>query len=275
MRSRSRLLIAALALPAALLAFSPAAHATSIGVNINSGDAATALNPTDSAGVPSVAQANWNNTINSPSSGGNTVTGLVNSAGAPTNVGVSWQAGADWQNSEGATWGFSGNDATLMTGFMQLGTGNFTFSNIPYSSYNVYVYLGDGGNGGVGQVSIANAGSSGTVDPNTYSYFYGWQSGNWTQATDTTLSSAISDWQNGTNAANYVEFSNNTAFSFTISHLDPYYIDNNGGYNWYGGWSGPAAFEIVNTGVDLSAVPEPASIGLLSAGSLMLLRRRR
>ena len=95
------------------------AVAESIGINFNSDrDTSTALGPAESAGLPAVAQVNWNNTdggssaadgasgntsgILSPSPGG-----LVDDNGNQVATTVSWSSNGTWNTNNGTSNGHS------------------------------------------------------------------------------------------------------------------------------------------------------------------------
>jgi len=110
----------------------------------------TSLAKTDSAGIPGLKQANWNN--DTGTSGSGTATGLVADQGGtavPTTAGVTY-AGTAYGTTigQGATnniW--TGADAVLMTGYLDSGvasTTTVTIMNLPAAltsgGYDVYVY---------------------------------------------------------------------------------------------------------------------------------------
>ena len=103
------------------------AAADSIGINFNSNrDAAVAeIGSSESAGLPAIAQVNWNNTnggssatdgasgstadILSPSAGL-----LVDDSGNPVAVTVSWSSNGTWNTNNGS----SNGNAKLMNGYI-------------------------------------------------------------------------------------------------------------------------------------------------------------
>jgi hypothetical protein len=254
------------------------AHAVSIGVNYTGAGSygqtqaeATggySLAPTATAGYATVAQDNWNNTTTSYTDGngygnvgvlstvvdstGATVSGM-SVATAPDTSGI----GKEYPTSGTANWGFSGNNLTMLEGNIRPSP-QVTVSGIPYSQYDVYVYLSaPGGNGGYGAVTISANSGLGAVGPtNEYYYNYAWPNGAFIQATATSVGAVNTS---SSPASNYVLFTGNTASGITLA------LDNNG-------WNtGLAAFQVVDT-----ATPEPASLGLLVLGGLgvLLLKRR-
>lgn len=126
----------------------------SIGFNFGSdepnGGNLGGLLPSDVAGVPAVAQANWNNFAGAS---GNVGDGITDNSGALTSVGVSWTSANTW-----ASWGrgteangsniLSGTaDNVLFRGYLDTGnatTTTVTVTNLPsqltLGGYDVYVY---------------------------------------------------------------------------------------------------------------------------------------
>ena len=112
----------------------------SIGVSFGAdaaGGGDPVLQPTDVAGV--VPQENWNNA----SGTGDTLTDLLDNSGAATTAVVTWAADESWSwNTPIAT-----ADAKLMSGWISenSGTGEastVSISEIPYETYNLYIYAG-------------------------------------------------------------------------------------------------------------------------------------
>ena len=134
-----------------------ASRTYSIGVHFGAADGATLTTPvptslakTDSAGIPGLKQANWNNDTGTTGSG--TVPALVADQGGtavPTTAGVTYDG-----NAYGTTIGqgqtnniWTGADAVLMTGYLDSGaatTTTVTLTNLPAAltsgGYDVYVY---------------------------------------------------------------------------------------------------------------------------------------
>jgi hypothetical protein len=134
--------------------------------NANNGTGARALNPTDVAGLPAVAQANWNNMpgLTGNSSGG----AVVDNNGTATAAGVTWvSALGTW--SSGANNQFASvPDHTLMMGYLDNATtATVNITNLPSqltaNGYDVYVYaLYDTANRG-GTYSIVDGLNTSTV----------------------------------------------------------------------------------------------------------------
>jgi uncharacterized protein YjdB len=144
----------------------------SIGLNFgsndgNNGTGARALAATDIAGLPAVAQGNWNNMpgVSGTSSDGS----VLDNNGAATTAGVIWTSAlGTW--SSGGNNGFPADspDHTLMMGYLDNGaTATVTLTNLPSQltagGYDVYVYaLFDTPNRG-GTYSIVDGTNSATV----------------------------------------------------------------------------------------------------------------
>ena len=127
--------------------------------------ATSTLQATDVAGVPAVAQANWNNLSGLASAadanGNPTPTPLQSDQGANayTTISVTWEANGTWASTGAGEEnnGFTGADQILMTGYLDTGdatTTKVTLTNVPPEftalGYDVYVYTlggapGDGG----------------------------------------------------------------------------------------------------------------------------------
>ncbi|MCZ7640332.1 MAG: hypothetical protein M5U12_32320 [Verrucomicrobia bacterium] len=117
------------------------------------------LAATDQAGVPGVAQANWNNLSLLSGSNATPILAEVRGTAEPTAVAVAWNSANTWSSTGRGEENnaFSGADKALMTGYLD--TGNATTStvqivNLPAqlteAGYDVYVYAmgGVGGRGG-------------------------------------------------------------------------------------------------------------------------------
>jgi hypothetical protein len=147
----------------------------------------------------------------------------------------------------------------IFNGWSGTGTGGqLTFANIPYSSYEVLVVATTDNNSRIETIGVTPSGGSESFQSFTLqgggggyvksnNPIVGWDGSN--PATQP----PVSEFPN----ANYVEFDGLTASSFTLEFGAP----GNGAIN---------GVQIINT-----AVPEPASIGLIGLASLTLLKRRR
>jgi hypothetical protein len=228
-----------------------ALRAASIGGDFigNNGANGTML-ATDVAGV--VPQANYNDLAGNNSSNAN----LVDSTGAGTGAGITYAGNGIYiAHGGGGATGTQGGDEKLNSGFIY-GTTHLAFTNIPYSTYDVYIYQLNDASGRQQTTTLTPAvgpaisffGSSpnpeavGQVDNNALTAYV------YLQATSTTPGVF-------TDPANFVRFVGITGSSFTIDVSAP----GNGYIN---------GFQIVQI------VPEPASLSLLGLGGLALLRRR-
>ena len=227
-------------------------YAQSIGMNWDSGRVAGGiLAANDSAGV--IPQINWNNNLPSnvdgPSSGdtSNIVSPLagklVDNTGTDSGATVTWTTPNTW----GASSGSSSGDRKLQQNllFTQAGDAVVTFGNIPYSEYDVYVYISGGFNGGGGQTK--NSINGGAVLTSTAPV----HSSPWDEASDL--------------SGNYLLYSGLTASSFFVTQHDT------------SGQSGMQGVQIVNTG---GVIPEPstlvlAALGLMGLMGIGLGRRRK
>lgn len=134
----------------------------------NNSAAVTSLTPTQTAGV--VPQANWNsiddNAVNNngTSSASNNSTGtatLVDSTGAITPATVTFTANDSWNNDTDPSTITSAN-ARMMNGIMKASTGTsqtLTWNNLTGSSYDIYLYLNENGDG----THVSVDGGNGTV----------------------------------------------------------------------------------------------------------------
>ncbi len=193
------------------------AAADSIGINFNSNrDAAVAeIGPSESAGVPAVAQVNWNNTNggSSATDGASGSTGdilspsagvLVDDSGSPVAVTVSWSSNGTWNTNNG---GSNGN-AKLMNGYIDAinagGLARVDLAGIPYAQYDVYVYFGSDGNGRTGSVFSPTAGQEFFFT--TFSNRGGFDVGNY----------VLTEANAGNPEANYCVFRDQTSGTFSV-----------------------------------------------------------
>ena len=251
---------AALGAIALTLALAPlGSHAqSSIGVNFGGrqwsvgGNTPETLTVSDFAGV--VLQQNWNNVdpAGHDSGGLAQITGphagvLSDSSGtALSGMAFSYAAQGMWSVSQTTSTG----NQQLMNGYSDVessANGLYTFGNIPFSLYDVYVYVGADSNGRTAGVDI-NGGPQTYLltDANGYNY-----SNPLIEGTATTQGAATS--------AQYVRFQNVAGSSLAI---DLHYYGQNVGMD----------------GIQIVAVPEPAAVTLSIAGGvamLGLIRRKR
>lgn len=152
-----------LSVPAAavlsLLAADSSYAATSVAVNFQgrasaTSSATTPLAPTDVAGV--VPQAHWNNIDDNANGNNATTSALVDDNGAATTVTLTYTANDSWNN-DTAPASITSGDARMMNGIMKASTGTsqtLRWNNLTASSYDVYLYLNENGDGA--QVSVSS-----------------------------------------------------------------------------------------------------------------------
>ncbi|HEX6962757.1 MAG TPA: PEP-CTERM sorting domain-containing protein, partial [Lacipirellula sp.] len=126
--------------------------------------ATSGANVTGPAGVV-FSQPNWNNVGgNNPDADWDaTVAGLLNSAGANSGASITWSTDETWASTANGQAGDPGGnqDRNLMDGYIDAiasqPTATATLDNIPYSAYDVYVYVGSDGDNRTGRVQINNS----------------------------------------------------------------------------------------------------------------------
>ncbi len=138
------------------------ARAGTISLNFVGGgpNGGASLAPSDVAGHPAVAAANWNNAAGVSGAG----LALVDSQGAATGATAAWTAPNVWALP--GAYSSSGN-SLLMHGYLD-NNSTVTITGVPYQYYNVWVYF-DGDNGGAwraGQYAIGAKSFSGEDSEN-------------------------------------------------------------------------------------------------------------
>ncbi|HET6249187.1 MAG TPA: PEP-CTERM sorting domain-containing protein [Tepidisphaeraceae bacterium] len=233
---------------AAVAGSAATARSASIGIQFQGSQAALA--PTDSAGV--VPQTNWNAEATSSF----TNVALNDNSGNATTAVFSGSADGTYFGGNGFTPGTG--DATLTAGELYQGmsstvgsaglANNFTITNIPYPTYDVYVY-GDADAGGrvISDALTPSGGSTTFISFTTENGSNGWVAGT---GTWNGIGTPPAD-----PSANYAHFAGITASGFVLQSG----AQGNGGIN----------------GIEIVATPEPASLGLLGVAALGLLARRR
>jgi hypothetical protein len=225
---KSNAILSAFAVLVTLMSLS-SAHGQVIAVNFNNTYASSPENITSDTGVVVVAMADWNNvTANS----GQNQTGFIDSSGnalSGFNFTSLFQGPYESQNT---------NLGNLLNGYADH-FGSLTVNDIPYATYDVYMYVASDQNG-------RNA--TGTLDSETLSF-------------STAAAGATSFTVNSTpdanpatptyGAYNTLLFQNVSGSSFTY---DQAYTGNAVGF---------AGFEIV-------AVPEPSTWAMLFGGAALL-----
>ena len=135
------------------------AQGQSIGINFNSNRAAEIL-PDEVAGYPDVAQSNWNNTNGAASGNESELIGVtrgtvIDSNGVATGMTLEWASNSTWNTNNGT----SSGDNKLMSGYIDNtnpvnGSTFVRVRNIPYASYDVYLYFGSDTNGRTGAIAV-------------------------------------------------------------------------------------------------------------------------
>jgi hypothetical protein len=245
--------------------------------------------PGTSAVVGPYASAGWYNEVDASNGGSGTFT-LTDSTAAATTATFNFTQGGNTLSGNSiynSSYGVTGTANATYSANQQLYNGaaaaiagrfsqEVVLKNIPYSSYSVYllVYAPRVASDTVHIVgSVENFDGDTAAGAGTTYYFQDSNQSNgqvpadselYAPATSTSLNSP-------TTGANYVEFSGltnpNEAFDFVNDTIPNQPYSNN---------IALSAIEIVDTsGSSGGAVPEPASIGMLSVSGVMLLLRRR
>ncbi len=199
------------------------------------------------AGIANAAY--WNDTYLIDGNSGNPENNLINNSGAATTLGASFIDNSQY----GWAIQFSGQgpdsdglyNNALLNGYLNNGNGgsvSISLSSIPYSSYNVIVYM-----------SSDTAGRAGTVNIGSTSYDFSTMGPAELGANATFVQTT--DSSGADPSADYAIFSGLTGTSQTITTTIPLY-------------GGIAGFQIV-------ATPEPGSAVLAGMGGLVFLLMRR
>lgn len=135
----------------------PSKRTYGVGLNFGAGFiAGSTLAATDVAGVPSVAQANWNN-VSGPLGTTNKISADAAGAAKDTAVSVTWTSAGVWSSTGSGEENnkFTGADKALLAGYLDTGaatTTGVTITGIPdeltSGGYDVYVYAMGGVAGG-------------------------------------------------------------------------------------------------------------------------------
>jgi len=221
-------------------------RAATISVNFegnNNAGAPTALNPTDSAGVAPFTAANWNNF-----SGNTGTSGVLNDS---SNVATPVTITVVGQALFGSGTGTASADRKLLNGYVDsnTGTNTWTFQNVPAGLYTLISYaLPDNLDGRISEYSV-NGGTAYNLLSDGGANFV---ANGFVRATGTG-----STYTSG----NYVQFDNVSPIAGNIT------------------LTGTGVFRNYSNGIQLVAVPEPASILAIGVGGLgmmlIALRRRR
>lgn len=233
---------------AACGAFASQSQAASVGwhyINTAADGANAVLAPTDSAGAPGYAQTNWNNHAGAAQGPGATPLALLDNSGGASGVTLSTftlSANNSWTMGDN-----SSNDAKLVDDFADSDPSlSFTgVHNLTGDGYTVVVYYAN--NETSSGTTLTVNGVNETIRTTTTKFStFGWVQD---QPGDV-----------GSQQSNYAVFTNVSGDTLNVS------------FNAVGN-DGVTAVQIVSAGG--TAVPEPASLGLLSLGGLALIRRRR
>ncbi|HTV60992.1 MAG TPA: NPCBM/NEW2 domain-containing protein, partial [Verrucomicrobiae bacterium] len=215
------------------------------------GNTPEALTYSDTAGV--VPQQNWNNVNPSGFNSGGMAqiigpnAGVISdSSGAATGVTFSYAAQSMWSVNQ-STW--TGNEQ-LMNGYSDVessANGQYDLDNLPYSPYDVYVYVSSDTDGRTAGVDI-NGGPQVYLltDANGYNY-------------SNPLIQATATAQNSASGAQYVLFQDVTGPGLQVD------------LNWYGQNFGLAAVQIVPSAVWLTNSWNGTSLTLSWPGNGLLL----
>lgn len=174
----------------------------SIGINFiggQEGNMVPGAEVAGTAGVPAIAQPNWNNLGLYLATG--TAEDLVDNSNVATTLDISWNSANTWSSGNNAD---GNDDSNLMDGYLDATTGiaggrSFVdLSDVPYDFYDVYVYVGSDGDGRTGFTDINNIGGTAIWFSTSTSNatFTGPES--YVQATATTQAQAV--------ASNYVVY---------------------------------------------------------------------
>jgi len=224
--------------------FFGAANAGIISVNLQGNDEA-GLPSTDSVGV--VSAANWNNVAGA--SGGPVTLNYSTGLASPVTI-SSFSLSGSYSKAVGTGTAHATPQETVFQSGLNVnyGTAAVSFAGLSaFTSYDILVYYQDGTSFPESrQAKITNSGDS----PTTF-YAAGWASAlTGYKLSDSTDSATYK-------TGNYARFTNLTGDTQTISYI------------FVSSPSTLAGFQII------TAVPEPASLSLLTIGGVALLGRRR
>lgn len=198
--------------------------------SINVNFVGAGANVSGTAGVSPAA--NWNNLNGANGSQSN----LIDDSGAATVADIMWTATGSWTSGNPETT----EDSNLMEGYLAVNSSTYypiTFTNVPYSSYDVYVYFGNNGTGALGKVRLNGAGTE---------YFYSVAGVN---PNFTGFDLVTSTNSGAPEAGNYVLFS---GINVNTSTLVVEQAMNGGAAD-----SGVMGIQILNTGSVVTPTPPP------------------
>ena len=233
-----------------LFGFSTAVFSDTIGINFSGpGVGRVEMSSGDSAGA-TVSHSNWNNSLYD----GGADVALNDNSGNATDVTISYENnqanGVDVISMDGRT---DNGDNKLMSAFVEVpgadGLATFTINGLgsgAYEAYNVYVYLFAGG--GNGQIS----------DGTTTYYFSDTGTRDFDEKSD--FVQATSTSSDNITAANYAVFSGSgtSPLVLSVENLNSKWNPQNGVH-----------------GIQIEAIPEPATLGLIALSACGALAIRR
>jgi hypothetical protein len=204
---------------------------SSIGLNFVGNPKITTgiMTPEDKAGLPAVAQTNWNNAAEASGS----LKKLQDNSGAATGVEVKWHSGLGTYGSRIAD---KGNNSRMMRGYLDIGPANqsatVTFTGIPYAWYDVIVYFD--GSGGIGRIGAYTVNGVTVYGKDSEDF-----NGTFTEVAQTDLEKVT--------AGNYVRFTGQVGSTFTVKAE---------------GVAAPpkGALRAAINGIQIVEVPDPSSI---------------
>jgi hypothetical protein len=154
----------------------------------------------DKAGLPSVAQANWNNAPG----GVGSLKNLQDASGTATRVEARWHSGCGW-GTYGTRIADKGDNSRMMRGYLDVGPGEqgvtITFTNISYAWYDVIIYFD-------GFQKIGRVGAYTVNGVTVYGKDAAEFDGTFTEVEQTDLANVT--------AGNYVRFTGQVGSSFTV-----------------------------------------------------------
>jgi hypothetical protein len=216
---------------------------------------------TGMAGVPGVAQSNWNNLLG-PTGTAAAGSVLDRSGAALAGTNVSWTSNNLWTITDADA---ADSDAALMKGYLDTNDTSSTtvsISDLPsqWAEYDVYVYFdGDSNAGRAGNYTIAstNDGSHTASVSDTANWNLTAAGGTFTRANENAHDLTTNP---GFTPGNYLVFPGRHDLSFTLTALGS-----------LAGASPPRAPINAIQLVATRLVPEPASMALLGMGAMLLI----
>ena len=234
-----------------------------IGINLYGPAQNSTLSSSTSAGY--MSQTNWNNLQVVPADNGVVQSALTDNSGALTTAIPTYFGQRASGTTTGVNPGFTSGsgDALLFSSALFSGGNSFglTVTNIPYTDYTIYVYLGENSSQPASDSSwtLTNTGT-GTVNSTVFYQEFNASSltpqGTYVLGTNTTPNSPANSGSYPN--ADYLEFTGNTANNFTLTG------------ETLTGLPMLAGIQIVDT----ASAPEPSAYAILLGGMGMLLGLR-